>query len=238
MGAPNLDVFSEENSYTSSTITTELLRSIDHVIRGDGAVAIERSPFVSVLCDESTDVSNTKLLIVYLRLFEQVIEQRVVDGAEQTRMRWKPGTQLFGVFGVLLYLMAHAVTRFGGIIPMPDGKAVTIVNALLKFCQDRNIKPDKLVGFGSDGASVMTGRKGGVHKLLLAHFPFLFGIHCIAHRLNLAATGAAKDKNIPYLKNKLHAHLTTLFWHFKASAVRTASLAALTELWDEPPQKV
>jgi hypothetical protein len=131
-----------------------------------------------------------------------------------------------------------AVTRFAGVIELPDGKAVTIVNALLKFCRERKIPPEKLVGFGSDGASVMTGKKGGVHKLLTAHFPFLFAIHCIAHRLNLAATGAAKDKDIPYIKNKFHANLTTLYWHFKASAVRTATLASLTALFDEPDTKV
>lgn len=131
-----------------------------------------------------------------------------------------------------------AESQFCGMIELPNGKATTITQALQRFCHDLGIPPAKLVGFGSDGASVMCGHKGGVQKLLSAFFPFMFAIHCIAHRLNLAATGAANEKAIPYIKKKFHMLLNTLFWHFKASAVRTASLASLIDLFDEPDIKV
>ena len=41
----------------------------------------------------------------------------------------------------------------------------------------------RLIAFGSDGASVNLGRKGGVAALLKQTIPHLLGIHCMAHRL-------------------------------------------------------
>eukprot|EP00731_Ephydatia_muelleri_P025501 Em0017g584a len=43
----------------------------------------------------------------------------------------------------------------------------------------------KLVGFGSDGASVMTGCKSGVSTRLKREQPLLFTLHCMAHRMEL-----------------------------------------------------
>jgi len=51
----------------------------------------------------------------------------------------------------------------------------------------------KLVGIGSDGASVMTGKESGVFaRLRHAFSPHLLDIH-IAHRLTLAYSDAIKD---------------------------------------------
>ena len=47
----------------------------------------------------------------------------------------------------------------------------------------------KLVGFGSDGASVMTGCKSGVSTRLKGEQPLLFTLHCMAHRLELGFKG-------------------------------------------------
>uniref|UniRef100_A0A3B3BXM0 DUF4371 domain-containing protein n=1 Tax=Oryzias melastigma TaxID=30732 RepID=A0A3B3BXM0_ORYME len=56
-----------------------------------------------------------------------------------------------------------------------------------------------LIGFCSDGASVMSGVKSGVGKLLKDDFPSFFLWHCLNHRLELAVaqaldkTGGTKD---------------------------------------------
>ena len=55
----------------------------------------------------------------------------------------------------------------------------------------------KLFALGSDGASVMLGRRGGVSKLLMDHVPYLISNHCIAHRLALACGQAANDVPLP-----------------------------------------
>ncbi|XP_071795584.1 zinc finger protein 862-like [Asterias amurensis] len=44
----------------------------------------------------------------------------------------------------------------------------------------------KLVGVGSDGANVMSGKKGSVVAKLKQVQPLLRGVHCFAHRLQLA----------------------------------------------------
>ena len=44
---------------------------------------------------------------------------------------------------------------------MPDGKAKTIEQSILSLIHEVNITKDKIVGFGSDGASNMTGRHSG-----------------------------------------------------------------------------
>ena len=45
---------------------------------------------------------------------------------------------------------------------------------------------EKLVGMGSDGASVNTGKKGGVAALLRREVPHIIDFHCLPHRLELA----------------------------------------------------
>ncbi|KAJ8307815.1 LOW QUALITY PROTEIN: hypothetical protein KUTeg_014598 [Tegillarca granosa] len=50
----------------------------------------------------------------------------------------------------------------------------------------------KVVGFGSDGAPVNLGFKGGVAALLKHNLPHLISMHCVAHRLELAANNAIK----------------------------------------------
>ncbi|KAJ8310550.1 hypothetical protein KUTeg_012415 [Tegillarca granosa] len=66
----------------------------------------------------------------------------------------------------------------------------TIDNAFEKSNID-NWK-EKVVGFGSDGASVNLGFKGGVAALLKHDVPHLISVHCVAHRLELAANNAIK----------------------------------------------
>ena len=45
----------------------------------------------------------------------------------------------------------------------------------------------KLLYFGADGTSVFQGNRNGITIQLVRKFaPFLLGIHCCGHRLNLA----------------------------------------------------
>ena len=68
------------------------------------------------------------------------------------------------------------------------------------------------MGFGSDGAAVMIGRETGVSTRLKVHNPLMVNIHCVAHRLALAASQASND--IPYLKKfKNIVHNLYQFYH-------------------------
>ena len=66
-----------------------------------------------------------------------------------------------------------------------NGKSHGIVQALDKAFQGFGFTPNewrsKLVGFGSDGATVMMGVRSGVATLLKNDVPWLVEIHCLAH---------------------------------------------------------
>ena len=91
------------------------------------------------------------------------------------------------------------------------------------------------MGFGSDGASVMTGRLTGVGTRLHQSNPYLVAIHCVAHRLALACSQAGEK--VPYVQ-KFKRALTTLYSFFHTSAVRTAGLKAIQELLNSPSLKM
>ena len=72
------------------------------------------------------------------------------------------------------------------------------------------------MGFGSDGASVMSGGLSGVATRLHRSNPYLVAMHYVAHRLALACSQAGKK--VPNIQ-KFKKALTTIYWFFQVSAV-------------------
>jgi len=79
------------------------------------------------------------------------------------------------------------VTFFLKIMELRDGRAESIEDATLSYLRTNSIPLSRLVGFGSDGAAAMTGSKFGVSTRLKQKQTILVSIHCVAHRLALAA---------------------------------------------------
>ena len=48
------------------------------------------------------------------------------------------------------------------------------------------------MGWGTDGASVNMGCRGGLDVLLKEDIPYLVQIHCVAHKLELGVLDACK----------------------------------------------
>ena len=126
-------------------------------------------------------------------------------------------------------------TSFLFIQDIHDGMAETIETALLQGLVEKLLDITRLRAFGSDGASVMTGRLNGVAVRLKGHSPRMISVHCVAHRLALAAAHAADG--IPYLQ-RFKSILQTLFYFYQNSAVRMANLHALQEVLDDPSKSV
>ena len=141
---------------------------IFETIEADVLEKVDKSPFISVLCDESTDISNTKKLILYVRLLD-------------------PDTCI-------------ASTHFIGNISVEGSycTAEVLFNLIIQFLEEKQIDISKVIGFGSDGAAVMTGSKNGVATRFRSKCPHIVSIHCMAHRLNLCTSQASR--NIPYMK--------------------------------------
>lgn len=69
------------------------------------------------------------------------------------------------------------------------------MNNLLKYRINIDFLKKNFVGFVSDGASNMLGRKSGVGALLKSTFPDIIIWHCCNHRLELAVSDTLKEVN-------------------------------------------
>ncbi|XP_052061801.1 E3 SUMO-protein ligase KIAA1586-like [Mytilus californianus] len=81
---------------------------------------------------------------------------------------------------------------------------------------------NKCVGFGSDGASNMTGVRNGLITQLKNDYPNIIGIHCLAHRLELSFKDAIKKNHATY--DKLVTLLLGLYYFYKRSPLQRKGL--------------
>lgn len=88
----------------------------------------------------------------------------------------------------------------------------------------------KMRGSGTDGASTMVGCHNGVVARLKSISPCAIGVHCAAHRLNLASSEAGDS--VKYVK-KFSSILRQLYDFFDNSAVRMVGLEVVQNLLNE-----
>lgn len=79
-----------------------------------------------------------------------------------------------------------------GFVDTNDMSAVAIAEKILEVIEPLQLDPSLCVGFSFDGASVMSGNKGGVHVILKQTFPQAVYVHCNSHRLNLVLCATSK----------------------------------------------
>ena len=94
------------------------------------------------------------------------------------------------IYACFIDLDAHVRTVFLKIVELTNGCAEIIEAALMAYLEEQSIPLSRLVGFGSDGASVMIGKRSGVATRLKNKQPILTSILCMVHRLALAASQA------------------------------------------------
>ncbi|XP_058882921.1 uncharacterized protein LOC117415022 [Acipenser ruthenus] len=114
-------------------------------------------------------------------------------------------------------------------VKISSGNAETIYQEIKQVFLERNIDKRKVIGFGSDGPSVMTGAKNGVAMKMTQDYPYLENAHCIAARLALVTNQAAN--NVNYMQ-KFQEMITSLYCYFKHSAVCVAKLQEMQEVLD------
>lgn len=188
--------------YTSYDIAEEIQDAISSCIEEDIDHITSESPFIGILIDESTDISSSKNLIVYVRVVTS-------NGDFQTH------------FLKLLEVESQATAQN--------------IYALIKQQLDlRKIPLSKCLGLATDGASTMTGKENGVAALMVAENPYLIPVHCIAHRLALATSQAAKS--IPYLV-KFQRYLVSIYSYFRHSTNRVHDLQEIERILEDPTLK-
>jgi len=112
---------------------------------------------------------------------------------------------------------------FAGIEELPAGDAETITATLLGRIARDGIPFEKLMCFGSDGATVMTGCNEGVAARLLRLNPFMLAIHCILHREALAVKAASNEQDFARLT--FFPYVEQLGRFFRDSGTRTEVFA-------------
>ena len=80
----------------------------------------------------------------------------------------------------------------------------------------------------------MSSDKEGVAGKLKRVNPNIISVHCITHKLQLCVSQAAEK--VKFLK-EFQEMLTSMFYHFKKSALRTEKLKAVQEVLNEPQLK-
>ena len=108
--------------------------------------------------------------------------------------------------------------------------ARTITSRVCEYVASANLDMAKMRGIATDGASTMMGRHSGVVARLKTITPSAIGVHCAAHRLNLASSQAGDT--VSYVK-RFGNILRQLYNFFDNSTVRTAGLEAIQTLISE-----
>ncbi|KAJ8384805.1 hypothetical protein AAFF_G00197920 [Aldrovandia affinis] len=106
-----------------------------------------------------------------------------------------------------------------------SGTAWCIFDKVVEVLRERDVELSHVIGLGSDGASVMMGKRAGVGALLKKESAFSIQVHCGAHRAALAALDAAKavDQVGAYKRT-----IASVYSFYKHSASRTNRLHQLT----------
>ncbi|XP_078670963.1 zinc finger protein 862-like [Branchiostoma floridae x Branchiostoma belcheri] len=157
---------------------------------------IQSARFFSIMSDSSMDRSILDQELIYITYLEEGL----------------PVTHL-----VNIVTLQHAHS---------DGILEAILSGLENVSVTRNDLSRRLVGFGSDGASVMQGVQNGVAVKLREICPSLVSIWCVAHRLELTALDTVK--HVPLL-SELKDTLKAIHKHYTYSAKATRELKSLGE---------
>lgn len=88
-----------------------------------------------------------------------------------------------------------------------------LTNYLIKDC---GLDFNKFIGFGSDGAATMVGKKNGVSTRLKELNPFLTSVHCVAHRTNLAAIEVTKHDSCKVISSDVDKILNKAVFYLKS----------------------
>ncbi|KAJ8372405.1 hypothetical protein AAFF_G00289800 [Aldrovandia affinis] len=126
---------------------------------------------------------------------------------------------------VKLEIKGRVETCFLGNYDVHSGTARCIFYKVVEVLRERNVELSRVIGLGSDGASVLMGKRAGVGALLKKESAFSIQVHCGAHRAALAALDAAKavDQVGAYKRT-----IASVYSFYKHSASRTNRLHQLT----------
>lgn len=178
--------------------------AIAEQIRSENSKDLSSSKYVAVLADGSTDVSINEQVIVHVRY--------VSSGDVKTKL-------------VSIEELESGTGK--GIYNGIDSAFQKLDLSMEDLCSPDNNKPT-LVCANFDGASVMQGHKNGVVSFISSEAPWIVPVHCVAHKLELAALDAVN--NFPYLKNKFESTVKGIFLFYHYSSKRRREVKEIADM--------
>ena len=134
-------------------------------------------------------------------------------------------------FGILVRLWDQGqhkvVVRFLDCPVCNIATGETLFQALEETLQSRSIPWQNVIGFASDSASVMVGRKNSVLSRVREQQPDVFSLGCMCHLAALCAAAALKKLPI-----SIDGLLIDIYYHFKHSSKRYSEFAEVLRDFD------
>ena len=188
-------------TYHNDKAAKEFITHIAGVYQDNLQKPLHKSDYFSVYCDGSTDRSESEKELVMVRVIED-----------------------FYPVVKYLKLVPPANTKADGILAAING-------AFAYFGFSAREYKQKMIGFGSDGASVMMGARRGVIELLKVEgqADWILSVWCLAHRLELAVKDCFKGT---FMDNVTET-LTLIYYFYKGSAKRNKEVAKVAEIMEE-----
>ena len=194
-------------------------------------------------CPRNVDYSSTKSAYGFLDAMSEIIDENITAKMKQSPtitvlcdestdivVHHKLAINIRVVNPTTLMPTTHFLTD----VYLDHGTGKGIYDAVEHELTKRGIPVTKVFGLGTDGATVMTGRKTGVTGQFLKVNPHLQNTHCGAHCVALVSEQAAtSNKSIQDFKETV----TSIYYYFKHSAQRVHEIKALQEVLEEPTLK-
>ena len=134
-------------------------------------------------------------------------------------------------FGIMVRLwdnkLGKVITRFLDASVCNIATGETLFKALEAVLEARGMPWSNVVGFASDSASVMVGKRNSVLSRVIKQQPDVFSQGCICHLVALCA--AEGLKKLPLSFDNL---LIDIFYHFKHSSKRCAEFSMVLDDFD------
>ena len=127
----------------------------------------------------------------------------------------------------------HIATGFLGLQEVPEANASNLFECLDFHITQASLSYEKLIGWNSDGASVMLGRRNSVVSRLKEKQPNLYVMHCICHVSHLIVSDA-----IPCIPSYVTGLTENLYWWFHHSAKRVTELRSFQEWLEVEGHKI
>lgn len=124
---------------------------------------------------------------------------------------------------------SNVVTIFLKLAELKQCDAEAIVAAIKATLREYKLDIQKLVGIGTDNASVMTGRLNGVYAKLKLELPELILVPCIFHSLQLAVSECCKS----FLPQEMEYLIAVTYNWFARSSSRQSKYKQLYQTLNE-----